>query len=892
MSPQGERRRFFQLPWRSRSRIARDVDTELSFHLEMRVSELVAQGVPPDEAPHRARAEFGDLEKTRKYCRTVDARGERQMRLLDRAAEWRQDVRYALRTMRRSPGFAVVSLITLALAIGANTAIFSVARAVLLAPLPYAEPGALVALFEADGRNPKDHFELAPANFVDYAAQLHTLASVGEFRGLGSVTWLPEHGDAEIVTGVLASPRLFGVLGVRALIGRTFEPRDEAADAVPGALISYAFWQRAFGGDAGAVGRPISFNGHLYQLLGVMPQTFTLGMSEEVWMPYDIRDDLKDVVRSRRQHYLRAIGRLKPNTMVDAARTDIATIARRLELQYPEADKGRTAIVVPLHESISGDLRVSLLLLQTAAGLVLLIACANLANLTLSRTMSRRREIALRAALGAGRARLTRQLLTESLLVALVGGAIGVLLAAIATPKMLALSPDTLPPMFDARIDRSVLLFSLALSLLTGVLFGLIPALDAGRSRLHDALKEGGRGATGGGRGERVRRTLVAAQVALAVVLLIGAGLLVRSFDELTRVHMGFDATHVLSAELRASGEKYDSSAALNQFYDGVLAELAHTPGVLAAGATDLLPTEANFTTTIRVEGEPVDETSLPEMSYISVRGDYFTALRIPILAGRAYDATDRPEGDERAIINETAARRFFPSGDAVGRRIRIGPNPNGAWITIVGIAGDIRNAGVDLPPKPTIYANQRQEAWEHSVSVVLRTTGDPMAAAGALRSAVKRADPALALRNIKPLDAVIGSSLAARRFSLGLASSFAVIALILAAVGVYGVLAYSVTSRTKEFGVRLALGSTARAVLMLVVREGVTWATLGLVVGVAVAIAAGRLLAGMLFGVTTLDVSTYATVASSLLLIVVVACLVPAMRATKVDPLTSMRVE
>ena len=890
--PPGRRPRFFQLPWRSRSRIARDVDTELAFHLEMRVGELTAQGLSPTAAEQRARDEFGDLELTRSYCRRLDARTDRATRLFDIVAEWRQDVRYSLRTMRRSPGFAIVSLITLALAIGANTAIFSVARAVLLAPLPYGESTAVVSLFDSPTNSPAEHYPMAPANFVDIKAQQHSFADLAAYRGLGSVTWLPDHGDSEIVSGVLVAPNLFSVLRARALRGRTLMPGDELPDAAPGVVISASFWQHALGGDEASIGHTLVLNGHSYQLLGVMPAGFTLGKDEQVWLPYDIRDDLKDVVRSRRQHYLEGIGRLKPGVSVAAANTELTSIAQRLERQYPEANKLHTALALPIREAMSGDLRSSILLLQSAAALVLLIACANLANLTLSRSMSRRREITLRAALGAGRARLTRLLLTESLLIALIGGVVGVWLAAMATPRLLALNPDALPAMFDVRIDKGVLVFSLALSLLTGVLFGLIPALDSGRTNLHDALKEGGRGSTGGGRGERVRRTLVVAQVALAVVLLVGSGLLVRSFSKLTRVNVGFDPSHVLSAQLRASGERYDSSSAVNVFYDAVLAELSHTPGVIAAGATDALPTQGRITTAMRIENEPVDETSLPELDYVSVRGSYFEAMRIPILSGREYDASDLPDGEKRVIMNAAAARRFFPKGDAIGRRIRIGPDPDGAWMTIIGVAGDIRNEGIDLPLKPTIYVNHRQEAWEHSMAVVIRTLSAPQSLAPALRTAVKRADPTLALRDIRDLESVVGSSLGARRFALGLAASFAAVALILAAIGVYGVLAYNVSSRTKEFGVRLALGANARAVLLLVLREGLTWAAVGLTVGVAGAIGTGRLISGVLYGITPLDISTYAVVALSLVFIVITACLIPASRATKVSPLTSMQGE
>jgi len=891
-APRGQHPRFFQLPWRSRSRIARDVDAELAFHLEMRVSELTAKGVDAEEAAQRAREEFGDLERTRTYCRDLDTRADSETRLADRVAEWRQDVRYALRTMGRSPGFAIVSLLTLALAIGANTAVFSVARAVLVAPLPFGEPGSLVALYENQKQNPTERYPFAPANFVDYRAQQHTLTDIAAYRPLGSITWLPDHGDAEIIGGLIATPNLFSVLQTRALYGRTFTSDDERPDAAPVVIVSYHFWQRALGGDLHVLGQSLMLNGHANQLIGVMPPGFTLGFSEDVWMPYDVNDDMQDAVRARKQHYLKAVARLRPGVTIDAARADLATIANRLESQYPEANKARSAAVLPLRESMAGDVRTSILLLQAAAGLVLLIACANLANLTLSRTIGRRRELALRAAIGAGRARLTRQLLTESLLLALAGGAIGVGLAMLLTPTLLALNPDTLPSMFAVRIDKSVLLFSLAMSVLTGLLFGFIPALDAGRANLHGALKEGGRGSTGGSRGERVRRTLVVAQVSLAVVLLIGAGLLTRSFDQLTRVNMGFDPAHVLTAQLRASGARYDSSDAVNQFYDAVLTDLAHTPGVLAAGATNVIPTQGRMGTALRIEGEPVDETNLPDFGYVSVRGGYFEALHVPILSGREYDASDKPDGEKHVIINNAAARRFFPKGDAVGRRIQIGPNPSATWMTIIGIAGDIRDEGLAVPAKPMMYANHAQEAWERSLSVVIRTSGDPLSAATALRNAVKATDPTLAVRDIRSLDDVVGSSLAARRFSLGLAFSFAVVALILAAVGVYGVLAFSVTSRAKEFGLRLALGATARAVLLLVVREGLTWATLGLVVGVAGAVAAARMLAGMLFGVSPLDASTYVAVALGLLVVVLAACLVPAVRATRVDPLTSMQAE
>ncbi|HKO16309.1 MAG TPA: FtsX-like permease family protein, partial [Gemmatimonadaceae bacterium] len=403
---------------------------------------------------------------------------------------------------------------------------------------------------------------------------------------------------------------------------------------------------------------------------------------------------------------------------------------------------------------------------------------------------------------------------------------------------------------------------------------------------------EGGRGASGGRAGERVRRTLVVAQVGLAVMLLVGAGLLIRSFRELTRVQLGFDPDHVLTAQLRAAGSRYDSASAVNRFYDGVLRELAHAPGVVAVGVATNLPTQGSVGSSIRVEGEQVDETRLPDITYVAVRGDYFGALRIPLLAGRGYDASDAPGAPKTVIINEAAARRFFPDGDAIGRRIVIGPDPHGAPMTIIGIVGDIREEGLDLPAEPTLFANHRQETWLSSAAVVIRTTGDPLRASSLLRHAVRDMDPTLAVREVRTLDDVIGVSLARRRFALGVTSSCAALALLLAAVGIYGVLAYAVTSRTREFGVRRALGATGRSVLLLVLREGLAWSLLGLGLGIAGALAGGHLLAGMLFGITPLDGSTYASVAVGLLLVVAAASVPPALRAARVDPLTSMRAE
>ncbi|HXE60959.1 MAG TPA: ABC transporter permease [Gemmatimonadaceae bacterium] len=884
--------RSFRFPWRSRADIARDVDTELGFHLEMRVRELIARGMDPEAAHRAASAEFGDLEGTRAYCRAADARGDRAVRAADRLTEWRQDARYAWRTLRRSPTFAAVSLLTLALAIGANTAIFGVVRAVLLRPLPYADPGRLVVTsltwpFHPDGRQP-----MSPPDYVDFRTQQRAFTDLGAYStAMGPVVWQPDGADPTTLTGIPADSHLFRVLGVRPMLGRTFSPEDDVSGDSASVIISYGFWQRALGADPHAVGRRLVLNGRSSDVIGVMPRGFVLDRNEDVWLPLDLRDDLAHADITRNQHWLRVLGRLRPGVTRKAGRADLALVARRLAARYPHADSGRVAIVSPLHELADRNLRTPLLLLQAAAAMVLLIACANLMNLTLSRTIGRRHELALRSALGAGRGRLLRQLLTESVLLALAGGALGVGLAIAATRALLAINPRALPPMFPVGVDWQVLSFSLLVSVMAGAVFGLVPALHAMRAGVNDALKEGGRGSNATPSGAVVRRALVTAQVALAVMLLVGAGLLIRSFSELTRVRLGFEPDHVVTAQLRVSGPRYDSAAMVNGFYDAVLGGLAHAPGVVAAGAITVLPTQGSVNTSLRIEGQPVDETRLPDMAYVAIRGRYLEAMGIPLLAGRRFDASDTPDGPKHVLINETAARRFFPKGDAVGRRIRIGPNPNSEWMTIVGVVGDVRSDGLDLPSPPTILVDHAQQAWDHTLSIVMRTA-DSREAVAALRRAVKDGDPALPLGNIEPMENVVGSSLAARRFALGLAASFAGLALVLATLGIYGVLSYEVSTRTREFGVRLALGASPRSVLALVARRGIGWSLLGVALGIGGAVAGARVLAGTLYGVGPLDAATYALVAAGSLAVVTAACILPARRATRVDPLTSLRSE
>ncbi len=883
--------RAFRFPWRSGREIRQDIEDELAFHLEARTADLIATGLTAEAARRQAHAEFGDLDFTRRYCRDLDERTERAVRTRDRLTDWLQDLRLAWRTTRRSPSFALISVLTLVLAIGANTAVFTVARAVLVRPLPYGAPEALVAVYETPRLNPAARVPLSVPNLVDYRAEQHTLTGIAGYL-TRSVTWLPAGGDPELLNALSVTSNMFTLLQVQPVLGRGFIDGDDRRGAPPIALLAYDFWQRSLHGDPAIVGRTLTLNDLQYTVLGVMPPGFALGNSTSLWTPLDLSRDLADAAVTRRQHTIQAIGRLRPGTTLAAATAELQEVSRSLETRYPEANTDRIATLIPLHEALAGNLRPAMLLLQAASGLLLLIACVNLANVTLSRTIGRQRELAVRAALGAGRGRLVRQLLTESFILALIGGALGVALAGPATRLLLALQPGVLPALFDVRPDGMVLLFGLLVSIATGVGFGLLPARNAARTDLHGALREGGRGASGGPRAERFRRGLVTAQMGIAVVLVIAAGLLIRSFAELTRMPWGFDPDHVLTAEVRVSGERYDDPVLVNRFYDQVLESIRQAPGVLSVGATMRLPTDGWVSSSLVVEGVTSDPARLPEVGYLLARGEYFSAMKIPLLAGRSFDAHDTPDAPAAVLVNQAAVHAFFPSGDPVGRRIRLGPDPSAPWSVVVGVVGDVREQGLDIPPAPAVYPNHVQNTWWRSLTLVVRTQGDPAAVEPVIRRAVQEADPVLAIRAVRTLDQALGSSLAARRFAMVLVSCFAGVALLLAAVGIYGVLAFSVTSRTREFGVRLALGASPGDVLLLVVRQGMTWAALGIGLGLLGAFAGGHLLAGMLYGVPPADGFTFLLVTALLVSVAAVACLIPATRATRVSPVASMQAD
>jgi predicted permease len=885
VSPQGGR--SFRFPWRTTKRIRADVDDELSFHIEMRAAELIARGLSESDARREATREFGDVEFTREYCRRLDEGGERA----DRRGEWlgdlRQDLTQASRVLRRSPGFVAIALVTIALGVGANSAIFTVVRGVLLRPLPFAQPDRLVAVYEDNRPDHSPRSQLAAADYVDYRKQQSTLTDIGI---VGYAT-LDYQGATEPVAlhGLRFSANVFSILGSPPMLGRTFAPDEDQPGQTSVVVLTFATWRGVFGGDSTVVGRSVMMSGVPMTIIGVMPPRFTFGGDEQFWTPFNIQRQLADVNRSRKLHNMVAVARLRATVTPARAESDLLTIAHRNEQAFPASNTGHLVSVVPLHSALVGDARTALLVLAGAAACVLLIACANLANLVFSRTLGRQRELAVRAALGAARDRLVRQLLTESLLLALVGGMVGSAIGWAATRALLAVAPDALPHVGDVAIDPMVIGFALIVSLGGGLLFGLVPAWAGSRADAERTLRDTSRTVVGR-RADRWRRVLVAGQTALTVVLLVCAGLLVRSLDRLQRVELGFDPDHVLLVSLALTSNAYDTRPKIAQFYETLFERIRATPGVRVVGAASSVPLRGTSTAGLHIEGEAMPNGPLPSIGYTAVSDDYFRALGIPLRSGRGLVSQDAAGVQPRAVVvNDEAVRRFWGGHDPIGARVQLGPDPHDPFYLVVGVVGNVRQDGFDVQPRPIAYTSYRQEG-EAYLSLVVKTTSDPLQALPAIRAAVREIDRTLPLIGVTTMDDVAGNSLSRRRFSMLLLATFAALSLVLAVVGTYGVLAYTVSARTPELGVRIALGATTRNVLGLVVGQSMTMSTLGVAAGVVGAVALTRTIRGMLFGIEPTDAITFIVVTTALLGACVLAAFIPARRATRIDPVEALR--
>lgn len=786
-----------------------------------------------------------------------------------------QDLRYGFRMLLKNPGFTAVALLTLALGIGANTAIFSVVYSVLLRPLPYPEAGRLVVT----SVSVPDYRDLNEANEVFdetaiWASNLYTLDS---------------NGEPEQLMGAVVSPSFFTLLG-QAAIGRTFQPEE---DREPLVVLSDDLWRERFGGDASALGRSVNLGGRSHTIIGVMPPEFQIPSSQfKVWVTFgSALAQAPAQAENRQLRIFRCIARLKAGVTHQQAQAETGAIFKRLEEQHPNTNSGVSPTLTPLYDRIVGDVRPALMILLAAVGLVLLIASANVANLMLARTTAREREIVIRVALGAGRWRVARQLLTESVLLAACGGTLGTLLAVWGVDALTGLNPGDLPRLSSIRISPPVLWFTLGVSLLTGILFGLAPVIQSLKLNLNDALKEGGRGIGGSQWGRRLRGALVVGEIAVSLVVLVGAGLLVKSFSRLVNSDAGFVADNLLTMNIELFHFKDPQRRAALQ--REVIAQIQKLPGVETVGAgSGMPPVTAQRVTRFAAEGQE-NSTSQPDAAYfIGASPDYFVALGTPLIQGRAFDERDSENAPKVVIINKTLARRLFPNEDPIGKRFKlINPEQSDEWRSIVGVVGDVKYSGLDDPGEAVVYTPFAQTPFLWSY-VMVKAAGNSTALLPGIRSAVSSVDPRLAALQLQPMREVVWGSVAQPRFNMILLSSFAVLALTLAVVGLYGVMSYLVAQRTREIGVRMALGAGRADVLKLVVGRGLALAGAGVAVGLAAAFGATRVLTSLLFGVSATDPVTFLLAALLLTGVALAACVVPAHRAMKVDPMVALRYE
>jgi putative ABC transport system permease protein len=794
-----------------------------------------------------------------------------------------QDLRYGFRMLLGKPGFTLVAVLTLALGIGANTAIFSVVNAVLLMPFPYPHAERLVTM----------RSNQSLPDLVDVQAQSKSFEEVGGVV-LQALDFTGGAEPVQVQAG-LSTAGLFNVLGAQPIAGRTFSAEEDVYGGERTVVLSHGFWQRQFGGDPSVVGRQIPLSGNNYTIVGVLPADFDAPReSPEVYVSLRVVNPL--AAKARGVHFMRTYWRMKPGVTLAQAQAEMETIDRQLEQQYPAENKGRRTRLMSLHERVAGDTRPALLVLFGAVGLVLLIACANFANLLLARATSREREIVIRAALGAGRGRLIRQMLTESVMLSLMGGACGLMLALWGIDLLQTLKPANLPRLATIGIDGRVLFFTLGLSVLTGLVFGLVPALNASRLNVNDALKEGGRSATAGVARHRFSNVLVVTELALALLLLIGAGLLIKGFWRLRSVEPGFETNNLLTMRVELPEARYKEIPKQTQFRERSLEAINTLPGVEAAMVSEVPLTNDALMHNFVIEGRaPLSPGEEPELFSRTVMGNYFRTMKIPLLKGRDFNTQDREGTPLVGIVNETFVRQYFPSADVVGSRIRWARDDGDPkWITIVGVVGDVKHFGLNQDEQPAVYTPYAQlfQPWKRWMQVVVRSQGDPQTITNMVKGQIWKIDNQIPVTKVRTMTEVMAASLAAQRFNMLLLGIFAGVALLLATVGIYGLMSYSITERTHEIGIRMALGAQTGDVLRMVVGQGLKLITVGVALGLAGAFALTRIMSSLLFGVRAVDPLTFAVVSVLLAVVALLACYIPARRATKVDPMIALRYE
>ncbi|HKY05902.1 MAG TPA: ABC transporter permease, partial [Blastocatellia bacterium] len=761
-----------------------------------------------------------------------------------------QDVKYGARMLAKRPGFTAVALVTLALGIGANTAIFSVVNAVLLRPLPLKDPDRLVMVVETNLSKGWDQFSVSPLNFTDWRDQNQVFEQI-----VASRNWafnLTGNGDPERVRGTRVSAGLLEMVGATPAQGRLFTAEEDQPGRGNVVLISHGLWQRRFGSNPDIIGQTLTLNSQSYTVIGIMPKDYSFPGRSEIWAPMAFSQSEQ---ASRGGHFISVFARLKDNVTIEQARTEMQSLAGRLEEQYPDTNKGWSANVISLMDQVVGDIRPALMVLLGAVAFVLLIACANVANLLLARSASRYKEIAIRTALGASRFQLVRQLLTESLLLSVLGGGLGLLLAFWGVDFLVSISPENIPRVREIGLDRQVFIFTALLSVLTGVFFGVVPAIQGSKPDLTEALKEGGRGSTGGR--HRARSVLVVSEVALALVLLIGAGLMIKSFTRLQRIDPGFNPVNVMTMSVSLPSSKYREPHQQTGFYNQLIERVRSLPGVESAAASTSIPIGgSDYIYGFLIEGGTVSPQDAPSANYYSITPDYFKAMGIPLKRGRNFTDADLANTTLVAIINETFAKRYFPDEDPIGKRIHITNGPQ-AFREIVGIVGDVRHYSLDQESTAQMYEPYAQKPFT-SMALAIRTTQDPTSLISAVRSQVLAVDRDQPVSNVKTLEQLVSESIAQPRLSMLLLTIFAVVAMVLAAVGLYGVMSYSVTQRTNEIGIRMALGARRTDVLRLVVGQGMMLAVIGVGIGLAASFVLTRFLATLLYTVSATDPLTF----------------------------------
>ena len=858
----------------NREAFDRDLQEEMRIHREMAEEKLNQLGTPKEEAHYAAMRAFGNSTLAQEASRV----------------EWTfffeslvQDLAYGVRTLRKSPGFTAVAVLTLALGIGANTAIFSVINGVLLRPLPYKNPQQIVVIKENESL----------PNVMDIQKQT-TAFSLGGAINAQPMDYINGPEPLQIRVGLVNSG-FFEILGVPPMIGRVVSEAEDMRGVPRVAVVSYSFWQGYLGGDPHALGRTLLLGGNSYAVIGVMPETFVPPREHaDVFISLWVADP--NTAADRGVHFMHTYWRLKKGVPIGQAQAEISTIHNSLAEQFPAEEKARSMQLIPLRESVVGDVRPALLVLFGAVGLVLLIACANFASLLIARGFARRQEMLIRSALGAGHGRLIRKLLTESTLLSLSGGAAGLLFAQWGTRMLLALTPEELRWLNGIHMDSRVLLFALAVSASTGIIFGIAPALIAARTDTAAALNEGGRSKTASAAGHRIRKILVTTEVAFALVLLVGAGLLIKGFSRLRSVNPGFNPSGVLTMFLQLPATRYHEIPKQTQFRRELFARLNSLPGVQTGMVTDI-PLGGNYVGHYLViyGRPPVPKGDEPKVQTLTVMGDYFRVMQIPLRAGRDFTEMDREGQPLVAMVNEELVRQFFPRDDPVGSRIGWAPDIGSPhWMTIIGVVGDVKHSGLNQPTDPAVYTPfaQSDEAWKRRMTLAIRTNNSSSGLVEEVKAQVWIVDSQIPVSDVQTMDQLMAVSLAQQRFYMLLLGAFAALALTLAGVGLYGVVAYTASQSTHEIGIRMALGGQRRDILRLIVAEGAKLTFIGILIGTVGALALTRLMAGLLFEVKPGDPAIFAAVAILLALVALAACYIPARRATQVDPMIALRYE